>query len=553
MFFSLNKKFLYTIAAFFFLTAIIFLYSFYLVYGNKIQEEQLSAFNRNQQYMELLYENINLRKKIHQSSVSEQKNIERHEAELSRERKLAAESLRTYNSRYETIKRGIGIIFVSALLLLLSMLVLWYLIRRLVISPLNALAETSEKISHGNLSARIHFPHNKVFHDEIDILGLTFNKMAENIENSIKETQNREIFLQSLIDGIPDGISVIDKDGNIIIANKAYYHLVNCKKVSDCEKCFRLNQRRNALCPPNVFSCPLHELLHNKNNNITVIQQFASAPGRQLAINAAKLNLINIEGRKQEFVVTSIRDLSEDIRFSHQQKLSSLGFLATSVAHEMKNHLGAIRMIVEALIEKSSHEIQSGEQQKYLKMIDNQLIECINVPERLLKLARNKKDDPGLINCVETVTEIISLLDYEAKRNGISIRLTADAPDIQILGSDTDFKMVLINLMQNAFKAMPDNGKLEIEIKQNKSAKVTIKIRDNGIGISKENLKHIFEPFFTDGSSSHPQTGTGLGLAIAKSIVENSNGTIKVSSKEKCGTTFTMTFPGVKSTRKAMA
>lgn len=82
--------------------------------------------------------------------------------------------------------------------------------------------------------------------------------------------------------------------------------------------------------------------------NVKVIQQFANEPGRHLAINAAPLY---IDGQKT-YIVEAIRDLSEDIRFSHQQKLSSLGFLATSVAHEMKNHLGSIRIIIEGLLTK---------------------------------------------------------------------------------------------------------------------------------------------------------------------------------------------------------
>lgn len=542
MFYSLNKKIIYTIAIFFFFTSIIFLYSFYVVYGNKIQEEQVSTFVRNQQYLELLYENISLRKQVNQQNDDNQRNLTKYEKELSLERKLADEALKNYNNRYETIKQGILIIFASAVLLLVSMMVLWFMIRRLVISPLDKLVTASEKIAQGDLSARIKLDEKKTFHDEIDSLSKTFNKMAENIETNIKEIRNRQNFLQSLIDGIPDGISVIDKSGNIIVANKEYYRLINVKALPKNSKCYNLNHHQDEMCSPQNNFCPLHEIFTNKNSNVQVIQEFASNPGRQLAINAAKLKLPTSMGGHDTFVVTSIRDLSDDIKFSHQQKLASLGFLATSVAHEMKNHLGSIRMIIEALLDKYYTKDDNSEVKQYLTMVEKQLVECINVPERLLKLTHSVAEQNESINCYETINEVINLLDYEAKRNGINVKVVCANHETSINGSNVDFKMVIINLMQNAFKAMPNKGKLIIEIQNIDNNKINIAVQDSGSGIDKNDLPHIFKPFFTKDKNSNSK-GTGLGLAIVKSVVESFKGEIKVTSIENKGSTFTMTFP----------
>ena len=146
------------------------------------------------------------------------------------------------------------------------------------------------------------------------------------------------------------------------------------------------------------------------------IKVFAAYPNRHLAINAAPLNIQDAQGKTLNYIVESIRDLSEDIRFSHQQKLSSLGFLATSVAHEMKNHLGSIRMITEGLLNKYfQNRSDEDEEKKYLTLIDKQLVECINVPERLLKMAQFSQEEQSKFSLQSGIHDVISLLDYEAR------------------------------------------------------------------------------------------------------------------------------------------
>lgn len=556
MFFSLNKKFLYTVAIFFLFTAILFVYTFYIAYGNKIQEEQKSTILRNQQYLELLYENITLRKELEalihnnpdlplssplQKYFQDDEHIQDKQDELSIEQKRAAKIVKNYDERYEAIRQGIKIVFSSAFLIILSMLLIWYLMKKWVLTPINNLSAVSKLVSAGNFSSRVETEKDTVFPDELDELTFTFNRMLDNIENNIKEIKNQETFLQSIIDSIPDGIRVIDSNADIIIANKEYYR--QCGS-SDCinKKCYYSSQNRNTPCPHSMFTCPLHEIKVNHAKNVKVIQQFAHLPNRHLAINAAPLFMENEKG-KELYIVESIRDLSEDIRFSHQQKLSSLGFLATSVAHEMKNHLGSIRMIIEGLLSKYYRKENAPEEEKkYLELINSQLSECINVPERLLKLGQYSSEEQMNVNCGDCIKDVLSLLDYEAKHGGIEILLELPPEDVFIRGSEGDFKMALINLTQNAFKAMPDGGKLRLSLKAEPSGKATIEIADNGIGIPKANLNRIFEPFFSEGKNSRTK-GTGLGLSIVKSIIDKFKGTITVSSHEHQGTCFTLKFP----------
>lgn len=373
--FQPEQKFIYTIAIFFIFTAVLFVYTFYIVYGSKIQEEQKSTILRNQQYLELLYENINLRKDLsrliragHEDLFSKENlnvirgnnNLEEKQAELSREQQRTAQIVQNYDERYQAITEGIRLVMASSFLIILSMLLIWYLMQRLVLAPINKLAAVSRLVSSGNYDSRVNMNDRRLFQDELDDLSHTFNQMLDNIQSSIRQIKNQETFLQSIIDGIPDGIRVIDKDGNIVIANKEYYRQIGNSQNCIGQKCFASSQKRNGFCPPSTFTCPLREIMNKDAANVKVIQQFANEPGRHLAINAAPLY---IDGRKT-YIVEAIRDLSEDIRFSHQQKLSSLGFLATSVAHEMKNHLGSIRIIIEGLLTKFHNAPEDRSEEK---------------------------------------------------------------------------------------------------------------------------------------------------------------------------------------------
>ena len=556
MFFSLNKKFIYSISLFFIFISLIFLYTFYVLNLSKIQEEQRAVISRNQQYIEMLYENITLRNELAQieqdypthnfshkiKELTKATQLNAKQQQISQERKRADETIKRYNERYKAIEEGFKIAIISTLLFLLAMLVLWLLIKRWVLSPIEKLSSASHLVSQGNYTSRIQHYTPKHFQDEFDNLINTFNIMLENIENNIQEIHRAEFFLQSIIDAIPDGIRVFKEDGTIIIANKEYYRQINNTNNCIGEKCYVSSQLQDHPCSISKFSCPLSVFKNQKEKNIKFIQQFAAYPEKPLSINAALMTFHDDKNTPHSYIVESIRDLSEDIRFSHQQKLSSLGFLSSSVAHEMKNHLGSIRIILEGLIKKY-HNKDNGEEKKYLQLIYQQLVECINVPERLLKLAQFSQDDQQTYILNDEIQDIILLLDYESKNNGITISFTKPRKKLFALGNATDFKMVMINLTQNAIKALPEGGKIEISLEKLKNENTAqIKISDNGTGIEADKLIHIFEPFYSQGHSTQ-KSGTGLGLAIVKSIIEKQKGQISVESTPNIGTCFTLKIP----------
>ncbi len=542
MYFSLKKKIFYTVFALFVFMATLFLSMFTLIYAEKYSEDHTALSKRNQYVMNLLHENISLQRelnKIHvKISPKMATDLSDKQEELTYERKINEDLQKNFNEQSQAFLAGMKIIGISSLLSLFSIFCLGFVLQRWVIGPINRLSEATQLVSKGDFSHRIPVDKKQVFFDEVDTLATTFNTMISNIENNITEIKNSELFLQLLIDTIPDGIRVIDRNYNIVLSNKAYTKQFSA--LGHTEKCFQA-YGYDKPCPHGMFSCPFKEIKNPKMRNISIVQNFE---GRPLSINAAPLRVLGKE-KDDFYIIESIRDLSDDIRFSHQQKISSLGFLSTSVAHEIKNNLGSIRMIIENLMEQSDKILENRQEyDKYIKLIYDQILSTIGIPERLLKLARNNPEAQEIFDVRTSIEEVVSLLDYEAKRNGTTVLCQFANTENNILGNQADFKMIILNLAQNAIKAMPSGGELKITTDKDRND-VIVKVKDTGIGIEKDKLQHIFEPFYSEGQNSRLQ-GTGLGLAIVKSLVEKYKGSISVSSILKQGTIFELKFPKAK-------
>lgn len=535
MFFSLSKKILLTILAFLGLGAFLFIIFFDNAIGKKIRNEQSNLITRNQYVIELLNENISLRQKLEklQSQTVTDGSLSQKREELNREKRLNEELTQNYDESYATIQESLRILGVSAFLTLLSLIILWFLLKRWVITPVDKLTELSIDVANGNFNKRLKI-NKRHFTDEFNTLMQTINFMLNNIENNINEIKEKEVFLQSLIDTLPDAIRVIDENYNIILYNKAYAEYIKKQCLYPSDKCYGAYSKEGQCpCSSSQYICPLKELKEKNKNSLKIIHSINNRP---LSINSARIHLNGQYG-----IVESIRDLSDNVNYSHQQKISSLGFLATSLAHEMKNNLGAINIILDGILQKYYTNTTNSEEKQYLEMISGQIKDCIKVPERLLKISRNTEQVNTTFNIASEISDTLSLLDYEIKSKGIVLTQNFSNTKEKIYGNETDFKMIILNLVQNAIHAMPNGGTLEIKTNTNKE-NIIISIKDSGCGIPKSAIKHIFEPFFS-ASTSDEKRGTGLGLAIVKDLVVKLNAQISVSSQENVGTCFEITIP----------
>ena len=155
-----------------------------------------------------------------------------------------------------------------------------------------------------------------------------------------------------------------------------------------------------------------------------------------------------------------------------------------------------------------------------------------------MRLAQYSEQEISEINVESAVKDMVMMIDYDAKRHGIEVKSTIES-NLIINGNEADFKMIILNLLQNAIKAMPNGGKLQIEASKEKRS-IILNIQDTGIGMSKEQIKRIFEPFYSGNSQAK---GSGLGLAIVRSLVEKFSGKISVKSKLNQGSLFSLKLP----------
>lgn len=549
MFISLNKKILYSILVFLFVITCLFFLIFINFYARNLKDRQNSLYLRNQYVVDLLYDNISLQKQLAEiyekypnalpkyRLQSASQGIDLTQKELSKEQQLNAELQKNYNNNKEAIKVGAQIIGFSLFIVVLFIFLLIFMLDYWVIRPIEKLIEISRKVSLGIFSSRIAQQKGR-FQDEFDILYSAFNKMLENAEYNIEETKSREIFLQKLIDAIPDGIRVIDKNYNVIMANSAFHSLLHLKKSCVGQKCYRAYNHNCEGCPQRQYACPIKELLLDTEKNIEDFHTIHEVGKIPLYLNATRLHWSK-GNDSVYYIVEAFHDLSNDVRFSHQQKVSSLAFLSTSIAHEMKNNLGAIRMIFEGILSNYYSNVpDNDDQKKYLQMAYNQLVETIKTPERLLRLARYSDNEEVEINVEDAIKDMLLMIDYDAKRHGIAIKTQLEQ-NVKFSGNDADFKMIILNLSQNAIKAMPEGGELFLGTRS-KNNNVYLTIRDTGIGIDDDKLKHIFEPFY---SANDNAKSSGLGLAIVSSLIEKMKGRIRVKSKIGKGTEFSIRIP----------
>lgn len=217
-------------------------------------------------------------------------------------------------------------------------------------------------------------------------------------------------------------------------------------------------------------------------------------------------------------------------------KLSALGELAESIAHEIKNPLISIQGFA-----KRIQKIDDKEKiDRYSKFIEKEAGRLSDVLTRLLNFSRMGEPRIETLNINDIVDDTILFMEYHLTRFK-NVRLEViKADSLPFVRADKiHIQQCLVNLIMNAAQAMPDGGLIKIKTGVEKDY-VFISVTDNGIGIKKELLDRIFEPFYT---TKEKEDGTGLGLSLCKRLIEANKGKIEVESIEGKGSTFKILLP----------
>ena len=211
-----------------------------------------------------------------------------------------------------------------------------------------------------------------------------------------------------------------------------------------------------------------------------------------------------------------------------------------NVSHEIKTPISSIEGFAKFLKEDN---LSKEEREEYSNIIIEESERLSNLTSKMLKLSKlhnqeiivNKQE----IMVAEQIRKAISVLEHKWSKKDIKINVSLQ--EIMILGDEDLIFQVWINLIENAIKFSKQNGKIDIKLIKEKS-NIIVTIKDYGIGMSEDELEKIFERFYQI-DKSHSEEGSGLGLAIVKRIIELSNGSIRIESKENKGTIVTVQLP----------
>lgn len=221
----------------------------------------------------------------------------------------------------------------------------------------------------------------------------------------------------------------------------------------------------------------------------------------------------------------------------HSEKLSAIGRLSASIAHEFNNPLYGVTNVLQGLRRRVSMTKQDG------KLVDMAVQECDRMKKMIIDLQEFNRPTSGKFEPIDIhkpINHILLLGKKEFSNKGINIQkeFAEDLPKIRAIADQ--IKQVILNLVTNAVDACKEGDTVKIKTEILNKEMVAIVISDTGHGISEEDMEHIFEPFFT----TKPEIkGTGLGLPVSYGIIKRHNGDLKVASELGKGSTFTLILP----------
>jgi len=297
-----------------------------------------------------------------------------------------------------------------------------------------------------------------------------------------------------------------------------------------------------------LFPTDTHQVFRSSFNSEKEIHSEAilTKPDKTKAFLRFSSKPFVFKGRPAQLVM--VRDESEQRilqrQLAQQERLASVGFLASGLAHEIGTPLGVIRGRAEylSLYPENQKSVRSN-----MEIIINQIDRISKLIYSLLNIAR--KDSPDNISEVsldEALEDVTRLLSNSFQKENIET-LFEVKEQIRLKANKSQLEQILLNLFINSIHAIRTRSKSSplVKFQVSMTAKVVgnfweLCLEDNGCGISESNLSHIFEPFFT---TKDPGSGTGLGLSIVQQIIFSWNGNIRCESKENQGTRFYLRIP----------
>jgi PAS domain S-box-containing protein len=242
-------------------------------------------------------------------------------------------------------------------------------------------------------------------------------------------------------------------------------------------------------------------------------------------------------------VQEALREKMDELAAMTQQmwqasKLATVGELAASVAHELNNPLATVSLRVEGLMQQLTHD---KEKHRSLEIVISEVERMASLVTNLLQFTRRNYRQVSTVDVADEILKSIDLISYHLRNRRIQVMTEFNNPLPAIHADRQQLRQLFLNVMTNASDAMPEGGRLTVRVHANlPEERVVVEFADSGEGIAEDQLKKIWQPFYT----SKPEgKGTGLGLPICSRIIEEHGGEISLQSKLGRGTTVRVALP----------
>ena len=370
------------------------------------------------------------------------------------------------------------------------------------------------------------------------------------------ENINLPLNASDILENISDGVIVIDENYKIVYANKRF---LDDAGIPPSEViggyCYKVSHFRDEPCDPLLESCSIEEVI-KKGKTVKVIHGHYGSQNREIAVEINSSPFYDAETGKK-YAVEVLRCLGNGsnahLKFNLSQRLSEVGLLAEGVAHEINNPLNNILASIDMIkmCADSSGLTQNADIanvmkeggcdiKKYFDLMKQEIERCKDITKKLLILSGPVSNSTDIVNVNNSLEESLTLLSFTANKKNIMIKKNLALHIPLISFSEAGLRQALLNIGLNAVQAVEENSGIVYFITKKIKEYIYIIIIDNGRGIAQEDIKKIFDPFFSKNKNS---ASTGLGLSISLSIIKSLGGSIEVRSKMDLGTKFVVKVP----------
>lgn len=411
-----------------------------------------------------------------------------------------------------------GIVVKAMTFGLLVAVLLSFLLSKTITTPIENIRTRAQMVAAGDFSHRLDIQSN----DEIGELTATFNHMADRLHDTLEEIQGERDKLGTIFLHMTDGVTAFNAEGKLIHMNPTAENLLGATFQEEAH----FNDVFEGIDAPTPIAA----------GEQGFVQMELERMGRTLSVLFAPY------GENERGIIAVIHDITEQRKLDEARR----EFIA-NVSHELRTPLTNVKSYTETLIDAAG-ELPTDTEVKFLSVIAGETDRMTRIVKDLLTLSKLDCGKMDLhfhrFSMQHMVESVYNAMVLEAGNNGLELTLNIQGKMPDMNGDRERLEQVVINILSNAVKYTPSGGHIVLSAARRDEGHVMIRVKDDGMGIPKDDIPRLFERFYrVDKARSRAKGGSGLGLAIAKEMVEAHRGTIYLESQLDEGTTVTVVLP----------